>query len=83
MWIMSLVILTQRTRREDDEGEWQSEGVQLGGVGSATGVLGMWTSAEHEHMDPLGEITLFRRISFTLSALTSRLIIQVHSGHGK
>lgn len=73
MWILWLVILTQRTRREDDEGEWQSEGVQLGGLGSATGVLGMWTSAEHEHMDPLGEMTLFPPIFFTFWALTSRL----------
>ncbi|VDB94895.1 unnamed protein product [Peniophora sp. CBMAI 1063] len=42
------------TLREDGESAWQSDGVQLGGPGSAAGVLGMWTSAEHEHMDPLG-----------------------------
>ncbi|KZV61856.1 hypothetical protein PENSPDRAFT_693030 [Peniophora sp. CONT] len=42
------------TLREDGESAWQSDGVQLGGPGSAAGVLGMWTSAEHEHMDPIG-----------------------------
>ncbi|KAI8976350.1 hypothetical protein BD414DRAFT_524606 [Trametes punicea] len=36
------------------EDEWVSEGVQLGGVASAMGVLGMWTGARHERMDPLG-----------------------------
>ncbi|KAI0067418.1 hypothetical protein BV25DRAFT_1912053 [Artomyces pyxidatus] len=45
---------TMYTLREDGEGEWQSDGVQLGGLGSATGVIGMWTGAGHEHMDPLG-----------------------------
>ncbi|KAI0031019.1 hypothetical protein K488DRAFT_17776, partial [Vararia minispora EC-137] len=40
--------------REDGESMWQSDGVQLGGLGAAAGVLGMWTGAEHEHMDPLG-----------------------------
>ncbi|KAI0296774.1 hypothetical protein B0F90DRAFT_1927184 [Multifurca ochricompacta] len=40
--------------REDGEGEWASEGVQLGGRGSAMGVIGMWTGAEHEPSDPLG-----------------------------
>ncbi|KAF8556646.1 hypothetical protein OG21DRAFT_1602098, partial [Imleria badia] len=33
--------------------EWSSEGVQVGGIGSAVGVLGMWTGAEHERADPL------------------------------
>ncbi|ETW76347.1 hypothetical protein HETIRDRAFT_411796 [Heterobasidion irregulare TC 32-1] len=42
------------SEREDGDGEWQSEGVQLGGLGSATGVIGMWTGADHERMDPLG-----------------------------
>lgn len=40
--------------REDGEGEWATEGVQLGGRGSAMGVIGMWTGAEHERSDPLG-----------------------------
>ncbi|KAF9230200.1 hypothetical protein BU15DRAFT_83924 [Melanogaster broomeanus] len=34
--------------------EWSSEAVQIGGVGSAVGLLGMWTGAEHERADPLG-----------------------------
>ncbi|KAH9896003.1 hypothetical protein C8Q73DRAFT_690466 [Cubamyces lactineus] len=34
--------------------EWVSEGIQIGGVASAMGVLGMWTGAQHERMDPLG-----------------------------
>ncbi|CDO77836.1 hypothetical protein BN946_scf184714.g11 [Trametes cinnabarina] len=39
-----------------DEDEWVSEGIQVGGVASAMGVLGMWTGANHERMDPLGKI---------------------------
>ncbi|KAI0739991.1 hypothetical protein C8Q80DRAFT_1357624 [Daedaleopsis nitida] len=34
--------------------EWASEAVQLGGVGSAMGSLGMWTGAFHEEEDPIG-----------------------------
>ncbi|KAI0357274.1 hypothetical protein OH77DRAFT_1399499 [Trametes cingulata] len=34
--------------------EWASEAVQLGGVGSAAGALGMWTGAGHDEDDPLG-----------------------------
>ncbi|KAI9507220.1 hypothetical protein F5148DRAFT_1206976 [Russula earlei] len=39
---------------EDGQVQWSSEGVQLGGLGSAMGVIGMWTGAEHELSDPLG-----------------------------
>lgn len=35
--------------------QWASELVQLGGVGSAMGALGMWTGAHHEDDDPLGQ----------------------------
>ncbi|KAH9979379.1 hypothetical protein BGW80DRAFT_1164495 [Lactifluus volemus] len=49
--------------REDGEGKWASEGVQLGGRGSAMGVIGMWTGAEHEPDDPLGTHTLVATIS--------------------
>ncbi|KAI9457329.1 hypothetical protein BJY52DRAFT_1170827 [Lactarius psammicola] len=45
---------TLTSSREDGDGEWASEGVQLGGRGSAMGVIGMWTGAEHEPSDPLG-----------------------------
>ncbi|KAF7974103.1 hypothetical protein HWV62_13425 [Athelia sp. TMB] len=34
--------------------EWSTEGVQIGAVGSALGVIGLWTGAEHERTDPLG-----------------------------
>ncbi|KAI0368215.1 hypothetical protein BV20DRAFT_948678, partial [Pilatotrama ljubarskyi] len=40
---------------EDRSGdEWVSESIQLGGVGSAMGSLGMWTGATHDEDDPLG-----------------------------
>ncbi|KAH9059389.1 hypothetical protein EDB83DRAFT_2224511, partial [Lactarius deliciosus] len=45
---------TLTSSREDGEGEWTNEGVQLGGRGSAIGVIGMWTGARHEPSDPLG-----------------------------
>lgn len=38
----------------DTEAEWSTEGVQVGAVGSALGVLGLWTGAQHERTDPLG-----------------------------
>lgn len=38
-----------------DPTEWVSEGVQVGGPGSAMGVLGLWTGSLHERVDPLGE----------------------------
>ncbi|KIK91860.1 hypothetical protein PAXRUDRAFT_148540 [Paxillus rubicundulus Ve08.2h10] len=34
--------------------EWSSEAVQIGGTGSAVGLLGMWTGARHQRADPLG-----------------------------
>ncbi len=54
--------------REDGQGQWSSDGVQIGGRGSAMGVIGMWTSAEHELADPLGALRL--RISLCLPNLT-------------
>lgn len=45
---------TLTSSREDGDGEWASEGVQLGGRGSAMGVIGLWTGAEHDPSDPLG-----------------------------
>lgn len=35
-------------------GQFSSRGVQVGGVGSATGVVGIWTTTTHE----VGECTL-------------------------
>ena len=42
----------------DDSGpaEWVTEGIQIGEATSGMGVLGMWTGAQHERMDPLGAI---------------------------
>jgi len=41
-------------------GEWSTEGVQIGGVGSALGVVGLWTGADHERTDPLGPFWLWK-----------------------
>lgn len=38
---------------------WSSQGVQIGGVGSARGVLGTWTGVHHEHRDPVGGCSFF------------------------
>ncbi|KAI0080957.1 hypothetical protein K474DRAFT_1672241 [Panus rudis PR-1116 ss-1] len=38
----------------DSEGQWLSEGIQLGGIGSMAGILGMWTGANHLRDDPVG-----------------------------
>jgi hypothetical protein len=38
----------------DDHSQWSSEGVQVGSVGSAAGVIGCWTGATHDHgLSPL------------------------------
>ncbi|KAK7467479.1 hypothetical protein VKT23_004532 [Stygiomarasmius scandens] len=34
--------------------EWTMEGVQVGGVGTQFGVIGLWTGARHEEGDPIG-----------------------------
>ncbi|KDQ22618.1 hypothetical protein PLEOSDRAFT_1098358 [Pleurotus ostreatus PC15] len=34
--------------------EWVTEGVQIGSIGSAAGVIGLWTAPEHNRTDPLG-----------------------------
>ena len=45
------------------EDEWASEGVQIGGAGSAYGVLGLWTGAEHNADDPVGTCSRFNSSS--------------------
>ncbi len=61
--------------------EWLSEGVQVGGVASAMGVLGLWTGAQHERMDPLGA---YRRRSHCGSSKPSTdAHVQDRVGHGK
>jgi len=54
-----VVFVLQISFREDGQGQWASEGVQLGGRGSAMGVIGLWTGAEHELSDPLGTCAQF------------------------
>ncbi|TFK71174.1 hypothetical protein BDN72DRAFT_877343 [Pluteus cervinus] len=39
---------------DSDLPEWVTEGVQVGGIGSAAGILGLWTGAEHVRSDPIG-----------------------------
>ncbi|KAJ6626829.1 hypothetical protein B0H10DRAFT_458510 [Mycena sp. CBHHK59/15] len=34
--------------------EWVTESVQVGEIGSAVGLIGLWTGAEHSSTDPLG-----------------------------
>nr|GAT43682.1 predicted protein [Mycena chlorophos] len=38
----------------DDRPEWVTESVQIGGIGSAIGIIGLWTGAEHSPTDPIG-----------------------------
>ena len=46
----------QYSSTEDDrnEAEWISEGVQVGPIGSGTGIVGMWTGVKHLIDDPIG-----------------------------
>lgn len=52
--IMTACYKQLSTYPNSEDAEWSTEGVQVGGVGSAVGVLGLWTGAEHERTDPLG-----------------------------
>ncbi|KAF8557353.1 hypothetical protein OG21DRAFT_1494746 [Imleria badia] len=40
--------------------QWSSEGVQIGGIASAMGVVGTWTGAHHERGDPAGPFWLWK-----------------------
>ncbi|KAG8780497.1 hypothetical protein FRC15_009533 [Serendipita sp. 397] len=40
--------------------EWASEGTQIGQVQSRAGVVGVWTSAEHEDGDPAGPFWMWK-----------------------
>jgi len=44
----------------DGHDQWSSEGVQVGNVCSAAGVVGSWSGAYHEHGDPAGPFWLFK-----------------------
>jgi hypothetical protein len=41
------------------------EGIQIGEIGSGLGVVGLWTGADHERGDPIGEY-LFSSINFLI-----------------
>lgn len=51
LWVLTWLKGIQARRTPD----WSSEGVQIGGIGSSTGVFGMWTTTEHRPEDPVGE----------------------------
>lgn len=40
--------------------QWGSEGVQIGGVGSASGVVGIWSGVHHQDDDPAGPFWLWK-----------------------
>ncbi|KAG8901907.1 hypothetical protein FRB99_005010 [Tulasnella sp. 403] len=42
------------------EDRWSSEGVQVGGVGSARGIIGTWSGIDHEPGDPAGPFWLWK-----------------------
>lgn len=45
----------------EQEDRWQSSGVQVGGTGSAFGVIGTWSPAEHEgERDPAGPFWMWK-----------------------
>ncbi|EJD04232.1 uncharacterized protein FOMMEDRAFT_121841, partial [Fomitiporia mediterranea MF3/22] len=49
-----------RFTSDDGQAQWSSEGVQIGGVCSAAGVVGIWTGAHHEEGDPAGPCWLWK-----------------------
>jgi len=49
------------TSGEEGHAVWSSEGVQIGGVRSAYGVLGTWTTVFHDENDPVGPFWLRKR----------------------
>jgi len=45
----------------DQEDRWQSEGVQIGGTGSAFGAVGCWSPYEHNSpRDPAGPFWMWK-----------------------
>jgi len=43
-----------------DRMQWSSEGIQIGGIASAMGIVGIWTAAHHERGDPAGPFWLWK-----------------------
>jgi hypothetical protein len=50
----------QTSTTDTGEDQWTSEAVQLGGVRSRAGALGMWTGVDHEPADPLGPFWMWK-----------------------
>ncbi|KAF8531006.1 hypothetical protein JB92DRAFT_329645 [Gautieria morchelliformis] len=45
---------------------WLSEGIQVGGVGSAMGVLGAWSNDNHLETDPIGPFWIYKVVEHQL-----------------
>ncbi|KDQ07342.1 hypothetical protein BOTBODRAFT_38876 [Botryobasidium botryosum FD-172 SS1] len=57
---------------------WCSSGAQVGGAGSAVGVVGAWSSVDHAPMDPSGPFWLWKQPAKP----DERDMIGMHSFHG-
>jgi len=44
----------------DGHTQWSSEGIQIGNIASAAGVVGSWTGAGHDTADPVGPCWLWK-----------------------
>ena len=55
----------------------RSEGIQVGSVASAMGVIGTWTGESHTEHDPVGK---YFRLGWYLRSFT---LWKVHFGYGK
>ncbi|KAF8912947.1 hypothetical protein CPB84DRAFT_1670444 [Gymnopilus junonius] len=44
----------------DGHPQWSSSGAQIGGIGSAMGVIGVWTTTHHDQDDPAGPFWLWK-----------------------
>ncbi|PCH39840.1 hypothetical protein WOLCODRAFT_66963 [Wolfiporia cocos MD-104 SS10] len=53
---------------EGGQAVWSSEGIQVGNVRSSFGVLGAWTTTEHDTHDPVGPFWL-RKVPPTVSSI--------------
>ncbi|KAK0506015.1 hypothetical protein EDD18DRAFT_1342354 [Armillaria luteobubalina] len=56
---------SEKVSIHDGTTQWSSEGVQVGSVASAAGVVGAWTTSIHDQGDPVGEtnITTISRLA--------------------
>jgi hypothetical protein len=55
---MDFRLLVVKVSTFGGEDRWQSTGVQIGGVGSAMGVMGIWNGFDHHERDPAGGFSL-------------------------